>query len=335
MLARRAATALERLNEEGIPAIAFKGIGVIANLYGGAGRRMVSDIDVLIDYENLERACGVLADLGFKPLVDRLEDYLEYLAQRPYEGTFSGHYFLVLADQDRVEIDLHWQLGTGPTPFLGTRHVIERAETVRLYGASIRVASPVDAIILIAQHVLRDNFTPNTTVKDLCDLAAWWNVQSERWSVDDVVAQARDSRLVVPLLALWRILVAYNPASPALRGTRQCATMLGRREASDARRLAEFFQSNVEERCFNEDLLRLLSPSVVKRFVARRMRKRAEVEYFTHRLERELQLQPHQSYSQRVSQLLRDLVRLNRPAIAAYKALLRAHGASRASTRAR
>lgn len=328
LIAHRAATALAQLARAAVPAVAFKGIGAVAGLYRGAGQRMVSDIDVLIRSADIEPSCDAVHAIGFTPTVDRLHDYIAYLDQRPYEGAFSGNHFLVLKDADGVEIDLHWRLGTRPPPALTAEAVIARAEPASLFGIGIHVAAPPDAIVLAAHHVLRDNFNPATAVKDLSDIAAWWSVQPARWVIADVVSHAQRSGLAVPLFALWIILVSFNPDSPAQAGVVHFTRMCNQREHADATRLCELFHAQLSGRRLNLDLLRLLSPTVIARFLTRRVRTQATVDYFSGRLQREMGLAPHQTLAQRARQLLRDLMTLRPHTLGGYRALLRVHRAS-------
>jgi len=324
-LAHRAVAVLHQLNNAGVPALTFKGIAGIADLYAGPGQRMVSDIDVLVDPDRLAAACEALKVLGFNPVVDRLNEYVDYLERRPYEGAFSGHYFLVLIDADDIEVDLHWRLGTRPPPPLAASRLIARAGAARLYRNAIPVPAPADAIVLTAHHVLRDNFAPETTVKDLCDLAAWWEVEGSRWHIAEVVTHAQQCGVSVPLLALWKILVSFDAASRARDGVEQLAAVCAPREREDATRLAGLFQAQVEGGRLNPDLLRLLSPTVIARFVSRRLRRRAAVDYFTRHMEAEMHLEPHRSFTERVGRLFRDLLRLRGRTLSGYRALLRVH----------
>src|SRR3989337_1641292 len=51
---RRCVDILHLLEIEGIEALAFKGVGLMGNLYSSPSARMVTDVDVLIDGSNLK-----------------------------------------------------------------------------------------------------------------------------------------------------------------------------------------------------------------------------------------------------------------------------------------
>jgi len=324
-LAHRAAAVLQHLDAAGVPALPFKGVAAIADLYGGPGRRMLSDIDVLVAPDQLRAACAALQELGFTPVVERFNEYVAYLEHRPYEGALSGHYFLVLIDADHVEVDLHWRLGTRPPPALEAGNLITRAVTAQLYRTTIRVPAPADAMALTAHHVLRDNFAPDTAVKDLCDLAAWWEAEGTRWRLPEVVRDVQRCGMAVPLLALWEVLASVDGGSRVGDGVDALAAACTRRERRDATRLASLFHAQATGGRLNPDLLRLLSPMVIARFVRRRVQHRAQVDYFTRHIEAEMHLDPHRSYGERIGQLLRDVLRLRAGTFAAYRALLRVH----------
>ncbi len=323
-VAHRAAAVLAALRTAGVPAVPFKGVGVIASLYRGAGQRMVQDMDILVAAPHVAAAADVFRGLGFAPITDRFAEYMEYLRDRPREGAFAGNQYLIFTDVDRLEIDLHWQLGVRPPPALDAAGIIARAEPARLFGVDISAPAPPDAMLLTAHHVLRDGFAPATAIKDLCDLAAWWWEPSGRWTVAEVTAHARAAGLTVPLLALWKILASFDTTAALVEGTAALAGVCNAAERADAERLAQVFHWQLRHGQLNGDVLQLLSPLVVLRFLVRRLRRRRTLEYFDERIESELGLPPPPSYGIRVTRLLRDLCRLERSVLTGYRALLRA-----------
>jgi hypothetical protein len=232
----------------------------------------------------------------------------------------------VLTDGDGIEVDLHWRLGTTPPPAMAADAIIARGESVELYGIPIRVAAPADAIALTVHHVLRDNFAPHSAVKDLGDLATWWQVHPQRWHLTEIVTHAQECGLTVPLLALWQILVSFDPSGAVRTGVTALAAAVDATARRDATRLQALFQRQLRGERLNEDLLRLLSPLVIARFVVRRLRDRGTAR----QLQTEMAL-PRGSYRKRAMRLLRHATRLNPTTIREYTALLRAHRNSQAA----
>jgi hypothetical protein len=322
----RASVVLERLLGAGVPAMAFKGVGLIANLYPGPGQRMVNDADLLVKRDDLERTWAVLGDLRFTPVVEEPLAYVRDLDDyRPFEGAFLGNQCLVFVDADQVQIDLHWRLTVRPLAPMATENILRRAERVTLFGRQVRVAAPVDAITLTAHHAIRQNFAPASTLKDLADLRAWWSVQPVRWSPREVSEHAHQSGLGVPLQALWRILTTFDSATLAQSGVDTLSSRLSRREDQDATLLADLFHLQLQQGQVNQDLLCLLSPVTIKRFLLKRYRAPALSVRPIGDRQAYLGLSPPQPIRDRVARLSRALVRLTPRTLAGYRALLRAH----------
>jgi hypothetical protein len=286
---------------------------------------MVQDIDVLIAERDLETACRSLATLRFRPVTDELESYLSYLDRRPHEGASSGNHFLVLRDDDQNEIDLHWRLGVAPPPALASDTILARAQAARLYRRDILVPAPMDAMMLTVHHVVRGHFAPETTVKDLVDLRTWWMAEPRQWGAAAMLAHAATCGLGAPLQALWRILAAQQPESPIAGAVVDADHSLPPAERRRAAHLAGAFAMQLESGGVNGDLLRLLSPTTIGRFLARRVYDRAATERFTRQFEAEFDLPQRRSDGERLLRLLRDLLRLTPRKLAAYRALRHAH----------
>lgn len=323
--AHRAVTVLKTLAAHGVRATAIKGIAAMANLYRGPGQRMLSDIDVLIDVSDLARACETLATIGFTCRIIDLEAYLTFLANRPQAGVTSGHHFLVFTDANGIEVDLHWRLSAEPPAGLQSRAMIERGEIAPLLGTPIRALAPIDAIMVLTHHVVRDNFHPHTTLKDLSELAEWWRVQPQRWPIDELQRQAGACGLASPLLALCRLLTSYDRDSRARAGSDGLTAVASPRERADAERLGDLFDGQLFGRTLNHDLLALLSPLVVLRFARRRLTQWNRTDYFARQLEATLDLPPRRPLISRVASVMRDLAHLTPTRLAEYRSLLRAH----------
>jgi Uncharacterised nucleotidyltransferase len=315
--AHRSAQALHQLNAALIPAITFKGIGLIGNLYSKPSERMVNDVDVLINAEDLHQTCEILSELGYKPEVSsELDNYVNYLECR----THPDNLFLVLKNQAGFEIDLHWGLVATAKAQLNTQEIIQKAQEVKLNGTPIRVASPPDAMMLTVHHAVRESMAPSTTIKDLFDLAKWWQWEGERWQLDEVIQHAKDCGLSQPLLALWQLLSDFDSHSPAQKGVIKLSASLTAKENKDAQGLVELFKLQLQEGKINRDILHIFSISFIKRFLNRRLQK-AETIKFDNALWGIKTT--NTTRIARVSKLFKEITQLNFSKFNAYKALLR------------
>jgi hypothetical protein len=307
VIARRAAEVGDRLHRAGIRVAVFKGVGVIANLYQAASRRMVRDIDMFINDEDLPAALQILADLGFslRGSSAPFETWVQRLRHKP-----------ALMDKKRVQIDLHWGSGairgvqSKLRSQMRTKGIIARAEVVELYGRRISVASPMDAIVLAAHDMMHDNFNLATALKDLCDLANWWTVEPERWRVRETSDHAQLDGMAATLFATWKTLAAFDPTSPASRGVSKLETCVSSQVRASADEFEALLKFQLREGSLNLDLLKLFNPSSIRQFIVNQIRKHPDRPAFLPRLYR----------------LLVDLLSLGPRKLAGYRTFKRKSG---------
>ena len=84
---------------EGIPAIALKGIHVATAVYGGVGRREMSDVDILVPRECLERAGRLALAHGYK-------------STQPFsvETDVAVSHHLGTFVKGRARLEIHWNI---------------------------------------------------------------------------------------------------------------------------------------------------------------------------------------------------------------------------------
>lgn len=316
-VARSGARALVELGRAGVEAVAFKGLGLVGNLYHGPAERMLQDCDILVSENGLAKTCAVLAELGFAPLIPvELDDWLRHIENRVYRT----HGYMVFIDADAIEIDLHWRLGTGSAGHLRAEDVFRRSERATLYGMEMPVAAPLDAIALTAHHAIRSAFEPSSTVKDLCDLLRWWDAPPERWRVGDAIEHVERCGLSKPVLALWKILAEINSEPAVALGARQLEAAVGRGDGAVADQFARLFWDQVEEGPVSKALLALgvTTPSSIWRFVSWRLTTLLNAPFRTLRR----RVKRHEApLGVRVGRLLRETTRLDRRRLSAIRAL--------------
>jgi hypothetical protein len=234
---------------------------------------MIQDCDVLLPPHHVRAACEVLRGLGFSPRTcTDLDSWIRHLEDR----VVPAHEYVVLANGDDVEIDLHWRLGTAVAGGLAPEEVFCRAETPTLLGRSIRVAGPADAMALAAHHAARSAYALSSTVKDLVDLAEWWEVREGRWTPEEVADHALRAGVGAPLLALWRILAEFDAGLGAETGVAALCRKLPAVRRAEAGRFRELFRLQLAEGQVSKPLVLLLgalSPGSVRGFLRSRARR--------------------------------------------------------------
>jgi hypothetical protein len=238
---RRSREALAVLERAGIDAVAIKGVALIASLYGQRSVRMVGDLDLIVREGAYPAARTALEAAGYVDKYIALDRHLSDIALSPHLHNVARS----LACGD-FEVDVHWQFGFKPPPALRTDRVIERARQAFLSSMPIRVAAPADAMAIAAHHALRGYFSPFEVVKDAYDLAAWWTLKRDAWSLDEVVQTALAAEVATALYALWRLVERRDPDHALGAGVSALAALLARRARREAEQLADFCEEQFE-----------------------------------------------------------------------------------------
>jgi hypothetical protein len=251
--------ALDELSAARIPAVAIKGVAAIATLYGASSRRTVSDVDIVVRPSDLASARAVLTSRGY---VDCSPPFERHVSDIAVSRTL--HNFARTFVRDNFEIDLHWQFGPRPPAGLLADRIVERAVAATVENRTLRVAGPIESALLIVHHVLRGAFRTSTTIKDLVDLAAWYDVFG-RAQGGELVSAACQSNLGSSLLALLLALDVRNPRRPYYDAIGALDARLDRSGRSQARRLVRFFNDALRGDAPDDATVELFAPKVYAR----------------------------------------------------------------------
>jgi hypothetical protein len=261
-IVRQGAEALDLLSGVGVCAIAIKGVAAIATLYGSSSRRMIADVDLVIEEGQLAAARAVLEKNGYTDVSPPFERHVAAIG-------FSRrlHNYARTFVRNGAELDVHWQFGPRPPAALVARKIIERSVLATVEGRTFRVAGPVEAALLIVHHALRGSFAAYSTPKDLVDLRMWWERDGEARGAE-LLSEAIASGLGSSLLALARTIESRNYAHPI----RVCVAALERTlPSSDVRaaaRLETFVEQNLRGESPDNATVELLAPAVFVRSIA-------------------------------------------------------------------
>lgn len=154
------AVVVRAFDAEGIPVIALKGMHVATALYGGVGRREMSDIDVLVPLEFLDRAGALALANG-------------YTSTQPFsiatDVAVSPH--LATLVKGRARLEIHWNIvdpqcsySVAPAP------LVERSVPLVIPGATLRALAPEDLVLHLCAHTAYQHRF-EFGMRSLCDLA--------------------------------------------------------------------------------------------------------------------------------------------------------------------
>lgn len=126
---------LRQFDREGIAAIPLKGVRYAIRYYGHLGARATTDIDLLVQPEDLPRAVESIRRLGFTTAEREIRShfhrsYSRPLAQSPYPLTVELHWGLLMEGTSRFNSAELWQEARVLAPY---RHVLELSDYHQFY----------------------------------------------------------------------------------------------------------------------------------------------------------------------------------------------------------
>jgi hypothetical protein len=156
---------LRALEQNGIDAVALKGLALIARFYEDLGVRPMADVDLLVTPADLDRTAAIAADLGWRPRYQLTPGFRRVKHASPFDHATDA------------PCDLHWRVFEEAGDDAADEDLRAQAEPVDFHGARFRVLSPADQLLHVCGHAAR-----------------WSEVPVIRW-VPDAVTVIRAGRI--------------------------------------------------------------------------------------------------------------------------------------------
>ncbi len=150
--------AMAALADAGVRSAALKGPLLGEAIYGDSGRRLSSDIDLLVSAEQLHTAVEVVRRLGYAAPSDLVEP----------SGLPQLHFRLVHEQQKLPPVELHWRVHWYERAFARERLLPPAVD----FSGDWRPA-PADELAALLLFYARDGFID---LRLATDLSAWWDV---------------------------------------------------------------------------------------------------------------------------------------------------------------
>ncbi len=173
-LALVSARVISALADAGINSTPLKGPMLGERIYGDPGRRLSSDIDLLVPSDQLRAAADVVIELGYAAPTD----YLEH-------GELPLLHFALPHQRDELPpVELHWRVHWYERRF-ASEHLLPRAGD----QTSDWRPSPASELVALLLFYARDGFVD---LRLAADLGAWWDVYGSEVE-PGAIAQLRSS----------------------------------------------------------------------------------------------------------------------------------------------
>jgi hypothetical protein len=150
---------LGRLRQDGIPVIALKGAHLAVVVYGNIALRPMSDVDLLLRKEDLERVEKILLEMGYLPAACNREiasDNYDFGYSSPAKGLSVEVHWTFLPSTTRFHIDMDGQW--------------ERSRPAIIAGVQVSVLCPEDLLLHLCLHASKHSF--DMGLKPFCDISA-------------------------------------------------------------------------------------------------------------------------------------------------------------------
>ncbi len=165
-LARADETAqlVKRLAAAGIPTLCFRGPVLSELLYADPTRRQFADLDFLVRRSDAARAMHALRETGLQPMFNLGPIQEQALIRFQTERFF-------LRAEDRLCIDLHWQILPEPFQFEPDEDALwSRGRRRPFQGVEVGVLSDEDLLLFLCAHGAKHGWS---RLNLLCDVRAW------------------------------------------------------------------------------------------------------------------------------------------------------------------
>ncbi len=168
---------IKAFTDNGIPAVALKGIHLSEKLYGDIGLRQLSDIDLLVRKADGEKSLKVLREIGFVQSGDEVSHLIA-------DSLGVIHYPAMIFEGVSVEIhiELHREKNNCR---LDSEQIIARSETAVIHGVDTQVMEMYDLLIFLCIHLDKHFLMGQVQFTNFMDIVNWIEFQGERtdWQV--------------------------------------------------------------------------------------------------------------------------------------------------------
>ena len=189
---------MDMLAEAGVRSSGLKGPLLGEALYGDPGRRLSSDIDLLVSAEQLQTAVDVVRGLGYAAPTDYID-----ASRLPLL-----HFLLVHERGELPPIELHWRIHWYERNFAHDRLLPPTVESPRAWRPA-----PADELAALLLFYARDGFVD---LRLASDLAAWWDLHGadvSHHALDEVLRSYPALGRVIPVAVAVAEKIVGLPAS--------------------------------------------------------------------------------------------------------------------------
>lgn len=149
---------LSLFSQHDIAAIVLKGTILAEQLYGNPGLRTVSDMDILVQPQQVSLASSLILEMGYKRVAQQVTR----------NHPFHEEYYKQV--QYPVFIELHWNLDDPKLVAVPQQEIWHRAQLLQIQGGTTMVLSPEDNLLFLSNHLSKHSTNLLRSLNDIAEL---------------------------------------------------------------------------------------------------------------------------------------------------------------------
>lgn len=166
---------LNLFKEQEIPVLPFKGPVLAASAYGNLLLRQFGDLDILVRFQDIERAKALFLSEGYRMKIERIEVTPEQ--EVAFVRSPDIHQFVreaaypFIHPQKELLVELHWAIMPKYFSYpIDDEGLWDNLELVTIAGNTVPNLSPENAVLAIVGHGTKECWTQ---LARICDLAEY------------------------------------------------------------------------------------------------------------------------------------------------------------------
>jgi len=180
---------LSAFNEEGIPVVVLKGAALLGSIYDDIGLRPMSDLDILVQPEHLDRAEAIALCQGYAPIADR--NAQGHTTANRRHGPNLIHF------EKGIVLEVHQHIVDSDSAYhFDLNGFWAKARPVSISGVPALVLSTEDQLLHLSIKFLLDrNYSSHFALGQLCDISELISGEGDSLNWDLLVRAADDHHI--------------------------------------------------------------------------------------------------------------------------------------------
>lgn len=178
---------LSAFNKQNLEPVLLKGCYLAPVIHKNLADRVLRDIDILVDMNELEKSQSILESLGFLQPPDKK---MSFSSTQEKSAFFSKYKHLYPFEKNGILIELHTTIVNENDPKIDIQALIRRTIKIRILDHEARIFHPEDFLMHLCVHLAyQDKFTNG--LQALYDIALLYNHFKDEISIENLLQTAK------------------------------------------------------------------------------------------------------------------------------------------------